>query len=659
MKTPPSWFLFLFHLLRRKVNSSWFMGFTNWGNLYTNYEFEITLTKNSLVIFNSLTILMVFFSGHGSELLTDKDKRIYFIVAGVAAVVHASSSLADGWIRVKVPRNRIFAELSLAAGITTIGSSVLVLAHDFWAYFLAGFVFALAMTIICLFIKPKAEMQKSNPLIHKIIDQVSKDSNGNNVLCLAALIYVALKADQVDIDELIASMVPIEVKVDETAPVDRSQKPELDEISKKTPPKNTKKQPLYMKSSTKVLSMAKIWEASHGLSSTGVEARDGYVVRGFVNPGNTCFFNAIMQSLMSLDPLRNFFMKEDVCEGPLACSLQKLFTETKAGLRSTSIDPTEFYRLFCDNAPQFKGFQQQDSHELLRYLLDSLHTEESALRKMRGVSDITSTLVDSVFAGETSRTLSCMVCEHVSVEYEPFMDLSVAISFKKTPKKMQQTVSPGKKFKASQKEDPESVPMDTDNVVTGLGNKEVSESVKQSEALEASGSDPEDSDSVSIERCLDHYTELEVFPDEDAWNCPECLQLDNETAVSAATRRDTTSRTLINKTPEVLVIHLKRFLKDVSGRVRKLDAHVDFKEDINLTQWMDKKSKEDMVTYRLTTLVEHFGNMTNGHYVSYVRGGGQGVWYSINDTFVHQVRLDDVLSSQAYILFYERIIAQD
>ncbi|KAG2320254.1 hypothetical protein Bca4012_053430 [Brassica carinata] len=190
-----------------------------------------------------------------------------------------------------------------------------------------------------------------------------------------------------------------------------------------------------------------------GAVTSGIEARDGYVVRGLVNLGNTCFFNSIMQNLLSLDQLRDHFLKEDVSSigGPLASSLRKLFTETKpeAGLKSV-MNPRVFFGSFCVKAPQFRGYDQHDSHELLRCLLDSLSTEESALRKKRGVSDNdekSTTLIESVFGGETSSIVSCMECGHSSKVYEPFLDLSLPVPFKKTPPKKQQTVSLAKKAK--------------------------------------------------------------------------------------------------------------------------------------------------------------------------------------------------------------------
>lgn len=61
-----------------------------------------------------------------------------------------------------------------------------------------------------------------------------------------------------------------------------------------------------------------------------------------------------------------------------------------------------------------------------------------------------------------------------------------------------------------------------------------------------------------------------------------------------------------------------------------------------------------MFTYRLVGVVEHLGTMRGGHYVAYVRGSKDGVWYHASDAYVRQTSLEEVLRSEAYILFYER-----
>ncbi|AAF40451.1 Ubiquitin carboxyl-terminal hydrolase 2 [Arabidopsis thaliana] len=269
-----------------------------------------------------------------------------------------------------------------------------------------------------------------------------------------------------------------------------------------------------------------------GAVTSDIEARDGYVVRGLVNLGNTCFFNSIMQNLLSLDRLRDHFLKENGSGvgGPLASSLRKLFTETKpeAGLKSV-INPRAFFGSFCSKAPQFRGYDQHDSHELLRCLLDSLSTEESALRKKRGVSDNdekSTTLIESVFGGETSSIVSCMECGHSSKVYEPFLDLSLPVPFKKSPPKKPQPVSRAKKAKLPPKRVPKNVSKvsKVSKVLPGMVLSELNSSGK-SMAVTA------DSDtSCSSLAPLDNGPVLET---------PSVLTLDNNQASESASQSDT------------------------------------------------------------------------------------------------------------------------
>lgn len=58
--------------------------------------------------------------------------------------------------------------------------------------------------------------------------------------------------------------------------------------------------------------------------------------------------------------------------------------------------------------------------------------------------------------------------------------------------------------------------------------------------------------------------------------------------------------------------------------------------------------------YDLVSVVVHHGSSTSsGHYISYVKSSS-GQWYVADDSRVAQVRVDQVLKQQAYILLYVR-----
>ncbi|KAL0349190.1 UNVERIFIED_CONTAM: Ubiquitin carboxyl-terminal hydrolase 2 [Sesamum angustifolium] len=79
----------------------------------------------------------------------------------------------------------------------------------------------------------------------------------------------------------------------------------------------------------------------------------------------------------------------------------------EAGLKSV-VNPRSLFGSLCTKAPQFRGYQQHDSHELLRCLLDGLSTEELSARKhakspQASIAD--PTFVDIIFGGRLSSTM--------------------------------------------------------------------------------------------------------------------------------------------------------------------------------------------------------------------------------------------------------------
>eukprot|EP01130_Rhizamoeba_saxonica_P018194 TRINITY_DN9029_c0_g1_i3.p1 TRINITY_DN9029_c0_g1~~TRINITY_DN9029_c0_g1_i3.p1 ORF type:complete len:108 (-),score=2.66 TRINITY_DN9029_c0_g1_i3:30-353(-) len=101
-----------------------------------------------------------------------------------------------------------------------------------------------------------------------------------------------------------------------------------------------------------------------------------------------------------------------------------------------------------------------------------------------------------------------------------------------------------------------------------------------------------------------------------------------------------------------MIIHLKRFGQNIIGHRRKIRTYVRFPlEDLDISKYLSCSIRN--AKYDLFAVSNHSGDLNGGHYTSYVMHNRE--WYHCNDSQVTYVfDPDEVQSSSAYILFYQR-----
>lgn len=350
---------------------------------------------------------------------------------------------------------------------------------------------------------------------------------------------------------------------------------------------------------------------------------------GLRNLGNTCFMNAILQSLSNIKQFSCYFkelpavalrsgktagrrMYHTRSQGDTSVSLVEEFRKTLCSLwqgSQTAFSPDSLFYVVWKIMPSFRGYQQQDAHEFLRYLLDHLHLELQGSRNGAARPTLpqeglklpatgakccingTSTVVTSIFGGVLQNEVNCLICGTESRKFDPFLDLSLDIP---------------SQFRHKRTKDQEPGP------------------------------------TCTLRDCLRSFTDLEELDETELYMCHKCKK-----------RQKSTKKFWVRKLPKVLCLHLKRFHWTAYLR-NKVDTYVEFPlRGMDMRGYLlePEHSLPESCLYDLAAVVVHHGSgVGSGHYTAY--GSHEGRWYHFNDSTVTLTEDETVLKAKAYILFY-------
>jgi ubiquitin carboxyl-terminal hydrolase 8 len=389
---------------------------------------------------------------------------------------------------------------------------------------------------------------------------------------------------------------------------------------------------------------------------------------GLNNLGNTCYMNSVLQAISSTD-LLNYYLRKHMFKAKLKHGIKRKLLEklrrntdlksdeeveiSKKKLKykfkhsityrlyqvikimwniNCELKPEKFKRAVDTLLPQFKGYSQHDSHEFLIYLLDFIHEEiksDVQIKKIK-LNKLTLNYID------TKTNLKNLI--------ELATDENEKETYKNELKKLLNenyildVQYEGLKFY-------ENFIRNNHSIVTDLFYGLFLSEIECENCLNKSVTfEPFNVLQLDMEQNIDNLEDLlnNYFNKSSVdYKCDECK---NDVTAKKSLR--------IHMLPEKIIIQLKRFI--VRGRYsRKNNYKINFPLD-NLV--LNEIINDKDIHYELYSVVNHMGDVGGGHYTNYSRNQINKEWYEFNDSSVSYLTVpeDEIISSNAYILFYQK-----
>lgn len=179
---------------------------------------------------------------------------------------------------------------------------------------------------------------------------------------------------------------------------------------------------------------------------------------GLQNLGNTCFMNAAIQCLSHTNEISEAFLSGKYLEflnknnplgtnGKLALAYAELLESLWKG-NNSSFAPWKIKRIISAYAPQFVGYQQHDSQELLGFILDRIHEDLNLVKKKPYIEDgdiigkndddmakeswkrhilRNQSIIVDLMHGQYKSSLFCPGCKKYSYTFDPFNSITLPL----------------------------------------------------------------------------------------------------------------------------------------------------------------------------------------------------------------------------------------
>ncbi|KAL6709589.1 hypothetical protein ACN47E_001524 [Coniothyrium glycines] len=335
-------------------------------------------------------------------------------------------------------------------------------------------------------------------------------------------------------------------------------------------------------------------------------------LRGLYNMGQTCFMSVILQTLVHNPFIRNFYLSEGhkptECEKEscVSCALDDMFLEFHSAEKTEGFGAVAMLMGSWLAGEALAGYQQQDAHEYMQFILNTLHLANGGSTD----SEDCKCIVHQTFCGKLSSTVTCDNCRNVTTALDPYMDLSLDVR------------SQAKKRKLNASSSNELPPLD-------------------------------------IRDCLERFTVKEKLGSAE-YTCRNCDSPQNATKQLSIKRLPPVLSIHLKRFE-----HTKSTSSKIETKVSfpvKLDIHpytTAHKAAVKaaksnssglITTNHNMNSPANSLVYELSSVIVHKGKIDSGHYVSFSREGND--WFMFDDSKVVLVSEAEVLAAEAYLLFY-------
>ncbi|RUS20118.1 hypothetical protein BC937DRAFT_86321 [Endogone sp. FLAS-F59071] len=352
-----------------------------------------------------------------------------------------------------------------------------------------------------------------------------------------------------------------------------------------------------------------------------------------------------------------------------------------------AISPDAFFTTLCKAVPIFRGYQQQDSQEFLRFLLDRMHTELStknsnestviwrlfrgilwnkvgsgkqmervgwlsisslmgfvgfgtlerkvAIRRERynvlqsGGNHGKHMLSDTPSLAVVAICVTCLECGNVSDKEDPFLGMYTVARLVDVPLRCFRFILLLYECSSANAFFPSYHGVD---LSLDIPEKFVQRKNKVEQLVHP----------CTVYDCLEMFTEVEELADTERYECERCKA-----------KQRCTKKFTIKKLPDILCLHLKRFRWSRMSR-SKIDTYVAFPiEGLDMSKYSVDDKRNNI--YDLFAAVVHHGSGPgSGHYTSYAWNPTASQWFNLNDAKVTTSNGDAIAQEIVYMLFYKR-----